>query len=68
MELTQSILNRIDTVNKAKLRAREEAEGCNQDGLPILARAWDAVRQILETDGALQLKSLKGQLPEGWKE
>ena len=66
IKYTQTQLDRIAVVEKARARAMIEKEACAAAGLFVYARMWDTVVKAIEQDHAMQMRVLKGQLPAAW--
>jgi hypothetical protein len=66
IKLQQDTLDRMAVIQKAKARAKEEAESCNRLGHTVWARMWDTVAKILEQDNATQMRIFKGNIPDGF--
>lgn len=57
----------IDQTKASIERAENKAAECDRAGLSVLARGWHHVAKCLQQDLDLQIKSLKGEIPEGFR-
>jgi len=67
LNATEDAIKLIDAARQAIPRAALKAAECDRAGLGVLARSWDFIGKTLEQDLALQIKTLTGKVPEGFK-
>lgn len=67
LKSAEAALREIETARASIAKLRQKAERCAALGLMVFAREYDYYAKCLEEKIPLQVKALKGNLPEGFK-